>query len=88
MLQSNSLQVVLKASVDSGLIVMPAGMRGYEGERADETLDDDNIGTCAMLALPELQLFLRTHDYFMGTSLNHLSLLDAERSFRRDVTQC
>ena len=47
-------------------MILPAGLRGYE--RDDDTKLDGpaDIGTCVMLAMPELQLYLRTHEYFMG----------------------
>lgn len=64
--QSNALQVELGVVVESGLIVMPAGLRGYEVDHEDPSKDLNDIGTCTMMALPELQLQLRTHDYYMG----------------------
>ncbi|KAI0699566.1 hypothetical protein BC835DRAFT_1412549 [Cytidiella melzeri] len=66
---SNTLQVELGLSVNNGLMVVPASLRGYE-------LDDDgsngsaDIGTCVLMALPELQIQLRTHEYYMEVTLN------------------
>ena len=48
---------------------MPAGLRGYERDRP-ETLNNEDIGACMMLSFPEFQLYLRSHDYFMGMLLN------------------
>ncbi|KAJ3553006.1 hypothetical protein NM688_g3848 [Phlebia brevispora] len=66
---SNALQVHLGVMIDTGLIIMPAGLRGYERDYA-EIAGDNDIGTCVMLSFPEFQLYLRTHDYFMEMSLN------------------
>ena len=63
-LQSNGLQIQLEVSILNGLVVMPAGLRGYESDQPGDLEGD--IGTCVMLALPELQIHLRTHDYYMG----------------------
>lgn len=52
--------------MNSGLMIIPASMRGYEKE--DEMNEGQaDIGTCVMQAMPELQLQLRTHNYYMGT---------------------
>lgn len=45
---------------------MPTGLRGYEGDHPKDSLGDTGMGSCVMMALPEMQLYLRTHDYFMG----------------------
>ncbi|KAI0342100.1 hypothetical protein BDW22DRAFT_1358216 [Trametopsis cervina] len=66
---SNTLQVELGLSLNKGLIVAPAGLRGYEVD-AKGTADSNDIGRCTMLSLPELQLQLRSHDYYMEMSLN------------------
>ena len=60
--------------VEQGVMVMPAGLQGYEfsndlsleGEERP-TLDPKSIGTAVILMIPELQIDLRTHDYAMGT---------------------
>lgn len=71
--QSNVLQIQLETSVERGLVIMPAGLRGYETDQSDNTEGD--IGTCVMLALPELQIHLRSHEYYMGTWLLYISTL-------------
>lgn len=61
------LEVVLQVEVNRGLVILPAGLPGFE-KLSD--LDDDEsagIGACVLLSLPGLRIQLRTHDYFMGT---------------------
>jgi hypothetical protein len=50
--------------VASGLVVMPAGLRGYERDPPDAQRAD--LGTCVLLSLPELQIHLRSNEYYMG----------------------
>ncbi|KAI8993910.1 hypothetical protein BD414DRAFT_436222, partial [Trametes punicea] len=69
--QSNAMQVTLRTTVDNGLIVLPAGVPGYEkysNEQARATPED--LGPCLILCLPVLQVQLRTNDYYMEMSLN------------------
>lgn len=81
----------MKASVSPGYIVMPAGLRGFEGGYTNVTPGDDNIGTCVILSLPEFQLYLRTHDYYMGkiplesVPLHSLSTYSPEMSLNVDT---
>ncbi|KAA1471307.1 hypothetical protein DENSPDRAFT_799140 [Dentipellis sp. KUC8613] len=70
--KSNQLQVELQLSLDRSLVYLPTGIPGYEAynplpNQADEDVD---LGTCAVLTVPNLQLNLRTHDYFMEMNLN------------------
>lgn len=62
------LQVELQLSVDNFLIVLPAGIPGYETYNPLPGQDprDVCLGACAMVSVPDLQLQLRTHDYYMG----------------------
>lgn len=64
--QSNALQVQLDLSVEGGSIILPAASRGYENDHSKIVDCETDIGTCLLLSLPELQLELRTHDYYMG----------------------
>lgn len=43
---------------------MPVGLRGYETNEPDD--QEGDIGTCVMMSLPELQIHLRSHEYYMG----------------------
>lgn len=65
------LEVELAVLVQHGTIMMPAGLPGYERTCTspdDEALNDVGIGPGLLLSLPELQLYLRLHDYYMGNS--------------------
>lgn len=59
------LQVELSVCVERGTVVLPAGLPGYE---VSNDIKDMNIGVgaCVILTVPELQLQLRLHDYYMG----------------------
>lgn len=48
---------------------MPTGLPGYDkGFTGQERrAEEAGLGACAMYIVPELQLQLRTHDYYMGT---------------------
>lgn len=61
----------MSVEVDSGLIVVPAGLPGYEKCIAEYVLNSpEDLGPCLMLSLPTLQLHLRTNDYYMGVFYN------------------
>jgi hypothetical protein len=59
------LQVELMVCMERGTLILPAGLPGYE---ASSDANDRNIGigACVIVAVPELQLQLRLHDYYMG----------------------
>lgn len=61
------LQVELDVDLQNGLMVVPAGLPGYEGSSTlrDET-QNASIGSCVLLDIPELQVHFRLHDYYMG----------------------
>ncbi|KAJ7218000.1 hypothetical protein GGX14DRAFT_550111 [Mycena pura] len=69
--QRNMLQVELDVDLQNGLMVVPAGLPGYEGSSTlrDET-QNPSIGSCVLLDTPELQVHFRLHDYNMELSLN------------------
>lgn len=61
------MQVTLGLQLDSGLLVLPAGLPGYEKYRAEQNDDvQQDLGPCLKLGLPSLQLFLRSNEYYMG----------------------
>ncbi|KAJ7783252.1 hypothetical protein B0H16DRAFT_1877649 [Mycena metata] len=66
--QSNMLQVELDVDLQNGVMVVPAGLPGYESGSGTEPLP--GIGSCVLLDLPELQVHFRLHDFFMELSLN------------------
>ncbi|KAG2150597.1 hypothetical protein DEU56DRAFT_37144 [Suillus clintonianus] len=67
--KSNSLQVQVSIQLQSGSMLLPAGLPGYEVRVASDRSFDD-IGASTVLACSVLQLDLRLHDYFMDASLN------------------
>ncbi|KAK7057149.1 hypothetical protein R3P38DRAFT_1162521 [Favolaschia claudopus] len=69
--QSNMLQVELEVDLHNGLMVLPAGLPGYEGPvREESSTAGAGIGSCVVLDIPELQVHFRLHDFFMDLSLN------------------
>ncbi|KAJ7680397.1 hypothetical protein DFH06DRAFT_1404238 [Mycena polygramma] len=64
--RSNMLEVEVDVDLQNGLMLVPAGLPGYEGPVYDET----GIGSCVLLDIPELQVHFRLHDFFMELSLN------------------
>lgn len=50
--------------------MFPAGLLGYEvSDPAQGPAPGDvGVGACLILAIPELQLYFRLHDYYMGTA--------------------
>jgi len=65
--QTNMLQVTLAVEVSGGIIVVPAGLPGYESVSDWDTPGEHGIGPCLLLHVPEVQMHLRLHDYFMGS---------------------
>ncbi|KAJ7188161.1 hypothetical protein C8R46DRAFT_12137 [Mycena filopes] len=65
---SNMLQVELDVDLQDGLMVVPAGLPGYESRSGGET--PPGIGSCVLFDIPELQVHFRLHDFFMELSLN------------------
>ncbi|KAJ7770170.1 hypothetical protein DFH07DRAFT_1004242, partial [Mycena maculata] len=70
--QSNMLQVEVDVDLQNGLMVVPAGLPGYEGSGSlrNEALPSAGIGSCLLLDIPELQVHFRLHDFFMELALN------------------
>ena len=60
----NVLQIEIELSIDNGSLILPAGSPGYE--RTQSILPDDDVGARIAFAIPEVQVHLRSHDYFMG----------------------
>ncbi|KAG2036116.1 hypothetical protein BDR03DRAFT_898980 [Suillus americanus] len=90
--KSNSLQVQVSVQLQSGTMLLPAGLPGYEVRVASDRSFDD-IGSSTVMACSMLQLDLRLYDYFMDASLNlntiKGSVLDAcsEHAFFAQVHQ-
>ncbi|KAG1858104.1 hypothetical protein F4604DRAFT_1684988 [Suillus subluteus] len=62
-------KVQVSVQLQSGIMVLPAGLPGYEVRVASDGSFDD-IGASTVMACSVLQLDLRLHDYFMDASLN------------------
>ncbi|SJK97794.1 uncharacterized protein ARMOST_01049 [Armillaria ostoyae] len=68
---SNMLQVDIVVRLDHGCAILPAGLPGYDKScTPKDDSEEARIGPCLVLNIPELQLQLRMHDYFMDLSLN------------------
>ena len=61
-MQDNMLQVELSLEVEHALAMLPAGLLGYATSSQAGT-----TGAALMLTVPRLSLYLRLHDYFMGS---------------------
>ncbi|CCM03589.1 uncharacterized protein FIBRA_05726 [Fibroporia radiculosa] len=69
--KSNSMELELNLSVDGGFIILPIGLPGYEAHSpAQAKVGPADLGSCLVLSLPDLQVGLRTNDYYMDMSLN------------------
>ncbi|TDL24302.1 hypothetical protein BD410DRAFT_116796 [Rickenella mellea] len=70
--KSNSFQVEMTVHVVDGCIILPAGLPGYERAAPFGKDGTDNVGLGAgvLYKVPQLQLVLRLHDYYMEMSLN------------------
>ncbi|KAI0051792.1 hypothetical protein FA95DRAFT_1675579 [Auriscalpium vulgare] len=70
--KSNQLQVELQLAITQSSIILPCGLPGYETfiPLANQHVLDVDLGSCITLAVPELELQLRSHDYAMEMSLN------------------
>ncbi|TFK44762.1 hypothetical protein BDQ12DRAFT_730786 [Crucibulum laeve] len=69
--KSNMMQTEMSVNVEQGTIIMPASLVGYEAPNADQRKQSSlRTGACVIFSVPELQLQLRMHDYYMEMSLN------------------
>ncbi|KAF9070624.1 hypothetical protein BDP27DRAFT_1401949 [Rhodocollybia butyracea] len=69
---TNMMQVELGIVVLDGLMILPAGLPGYETglDIPDAQEKHADIGHCLVLTMPELDLQLRLHDLYMEMTLN------------------
>ena len=65
--QANPLQVEISLCVERATVILPAGLPGYESS-GDIKDSESGIGGCVVVTIPEIQLQLRLHDYYMGKS--------------------
>jgi hypothetical protein len=81
--QSNVLQVEITVAVENGLMLLPAGLPGYETSNVEREPDDAGVGTCVMLRMPAIQLHFRMNDYFMGDqNLSKCDIVGSDVVFR------
>jgi len=66
--QSNLFEVVLEVNADNNLLVLPAGLPGFDEppELQDLNATSTGLGPSLVLSAPKIQVHLRTHDYIMG----------------------
>ncbi|KAJ8503140.1 hypothetical protein ONZ45_g11120 [Pleurotus djamor] len=67
---TNSSEIEVSIVVDDAIMVVPAGLPGYEAPIPMESKPSRGIGACVVMALPQLQLHLRTTEHYMEMSLN------------------
>lgn len=64
---ANPLHIELQLDVRNGIVMLPAGLSGYDTSEAQQIRPGDtSIGSCVMATIPQLGLELRTHEDFMG----------------------
>lgn len=70
--KSNPMEVEVGVDVTRGMLVLPAGLPGYEVYSAEGTTSNqaEDLGSSLLLTIPGLQLQLRTNDYYMEMTLN------------------
>ncbi|KAH8118988.1 hypothetical protein DFH11DRAFT_1696800 [Phellopilus nigrolimitatus] len=70
--KNNVFHFDLALVVEKGTIAVPAGLPGFESGRTSEAIKTQGIdlGPCLVIAIPEIQIMLRLHDYMMELSLN------------------
>ncbi|KAJ3735770.1 hypothetical protein DFJ43DRAFT_832425 [Lentinula guzmanii] len=67
---NNMMQVELGIILLDGLVVLPAGLPGYEIGSDMPGAPQSSIGRCVVITIPELDLQLRLHDLYMEMTLN------------------
>jgi len=63
------LQVELMLCIQHSTLILPAGLPGYEVSSNIKGMNV-GIGACVVATIPEIQLQLRLHDYYMGKLLS------------------
>lgn len=69
-------------------LLLPAGLPGYEitDPGLESVPSDKGFGACVIVALPELQLQFRLHDYYMGR-FSSVEFQSSAENCPRNVTQ-
>jgi hypothetical protein len=66
------LQVELIVRAERSTILLPTSLVGSSAHTFDE---EDTFNKAVSLSIPEIQLQLRLHDYYMGMHIFHLVFL-------------
>lgn len=65
--KANGFHLDLTLLFDDCVLVMPAGLPGYEFALPEGTnAGDAGVGSSLVYRLPEAQVHMRLHDYYMG----------------------
>ncbi|KAI3619034.1 fermentation associated protein [Moniliophthora roreri] len=70
--KANMMQVEMFIQLQNGMIVLPAGLPGYEISHtsSESSTQCTTIGNCVILSFPGFQVQLRAHDHYMEMTLN------------------
>ncbi|KAL0956539.1 hypothetical protein HGRIS_002680 [Hohenbuehelia grisea] len=70
--KSNAFEVDMTVTATDSIMIAPAGLPGYETSPAVRIKQGDvpGVGPSLVLSIPEIQVQLRVHDYYMDMSLN------------------
>ena len=65
--RANPMHVELQVEVGNLIVLLPAGLSGYDTSEASQTQPGDTgVGACVMVTIPQLGVELRAHEDFMG----------------------
>ncbi|CAG8607429.1 15845_t:CDS:10, partial [Acaulospora colombiana] len=68
--QFNTTEVSMEIHVSDSTVVLPEAFLGYEKADNPSSGDLHGVGPCVLLAVPDLSLSFRLHDYAMEMTLN------------------
>lgn len=75
----NMLQVEMYLDIQHALVTMPAGFLSHSTASPTSSPSMGTVvndaGACLLLHVPQLQLHLRLHDFFMGTRIRSFSMI-------------
>ncbi|KAG8835671.1 hypothetical protein FRC17_001860 [Serendipita sp. 399] len=68
--QANILEVLLEVQVSDATVALPEALLGYEQPDVGNSVKSTGIGPCAIIAISDVSLSLRLHDYSMEMTTN------------------
>lgn len=84
---SNPIHVALSVDAENLLIILPAGLSGYDTMEIPHTRPGGTgIGPCVVATVPQLSVDLRTHEHFMGESSAASFAFACSQTLIRDVS--